>query len=79
VRILYLVTAGSSDATRASIPLHIAVNGSLAEGQDCAVALIGDGTELVAREQAERLEGVGLPPLRELQQKLLDNEVPVYV
>ena len=79
MKILYLATAGAVDPTRASIPLHIAANGSLAEGQDCAVALVGDATELVSREKAERVEGVGIPPAKELLQKLVDNQVPVYV
>ena len=79
MKILYLATAGTLDPTRASIPLHIAANGSVVEGQDCAVALVGDGTELVSREKGERIEGVGIPPLKELLQKLIDNQVPVYV
>ena len=79
MKILYLVTAGAADPTRASLPLHIAANGSVAEGQECAVALVGDGTELVSRETADRVEGVGVPPATELLQKLLDNQVPVYV
>ena len=79
MQILYLATAGAVDPTRASIPLHIAANGSVAEGQDCAVALVGDATELASREKAEQVEGVGVPPARELLQKLVDNQVPVYV
>ena len=79
MKILYLATAGAADPTRASMPLHIAANGSLGEGQECAVVLVGDATELVSREQAERVEGVGIPPAKELLQKLLDNQVPVYV
>ena len=79
MKILYLATAGAADPTRASIPLHIAANGSVGEGQECAVVLVGDATELVSREQAERVEGVGIPPTKELLQKLLDNRVPVYV
>jgi predicted peroxiredoxin len=79
MKILYLAAAGAVDPTRASIPLHIAANGSLAEGQDCAVVLVGDATELVSREKAERLEGIGVPPAKELLQKLVDNRVPVYV
>jgi predicted peroxiredoxin len=79
MKILYLAAAGAVDPTRASIPLHIAANGSLAEGQDCAVVLVGDATELVSREKAERLEGVGIPPAKELLQKVVDNGVPVYV
>ncbi len=79
MKILYLATAGAADPTRASLPLHIAANGSVVEGQECAVALVGDATELVSREKAERVEGVGIPPTKELLQKLIDNRVPVYV
>jgi predicted peroxiredoxin len=79
MKILYIAAAGATDPTRASIPLHIAANGSVAEGQECAVVLVGDATELVSREKAERVEGVGIPPAKELLQKLLDNQVPVYV
>jgi len=79
MKILYLTTAGAGDPTRASLPLHIAANGSVAEGQECAVALVGDGTELASREKAERVEGLGIPPLKELLQKLIENRVPVYV
>jgi predicted peroxiredoxin len=71
MKVLYLATAGAADATKASLPLHIAANGS--------VELAGDATELVARDRAENVEGVGVPPLRELFQKLVDNQIPVYV
>ncbi len=79
MKILYLATAGAADSTRASLPLHIAANGSVGEGQECAVVLAGDATELVSRGTAEQIEGVGIPPAKELLQKLLDNQVPVYV
>lgn len=79
MRILYLATAGTADPTRASIPIHIAANGSVAEGQECALVLAGDASELVSRTTAERVEGVGVPPARELLQKLVENQVPVYV
>ena len=79
MKVLYLATAGAGDPTRASLPLHIAANGSVEAGQECAVVLAGDATELVSRETAEGLEGVGVPPARELFQKLLDNQVPVYI
>jgi predicted peroxiredoxin len=79
MKILYLAATGAADPTRASLPFHIAANGSVAEGQECAVALVGDGTELVSRETAAGVEGVGIPPAAELLQKLLDNQVPVFV
>ena len=79
MRILYVATAGSTDPTRASIPLHFAANGSVEVGQECTVVLAGDATELASRDTAERLEGIGIPPLRELLAKLVENQVPVFV
>ena len=32
MQMLYIVTKGTADATRASVPLHIAANGSLEVG-----------------------------------------------
>jgi predicted peroxiredoxin len=76
MKTLYIVTAGSADATRASIPLHLAVNGSVEVGHETAVALLA---ELLSEETAGRLEGVGVPPIRELMAKLLEHDVPVFV
>ena len=79
MKVLYLATTGAGDPTKASLPFHIAANGSVDAGQECAVVLAGDATELVSRDTADRIEGVGVPPARDLLQKLFDNEVPVYV
>ena len=79
MKTLYIATAGAADATRASIPLHIAVNGSVEAGHEIAVVLVGDAAELLSEETANLLEGVGVPPVRELMAKLLDHEIPVYV
>jgi len=79
MKTLFVVTAGTADATRASLPLHLAANGSVEVGHETAVVLAGDATELLAEETANRLEGVGVPPARELMAKLLEHGVPVYV
>jgi predicted peroxiredoxin len=79
MKILYLATSGAGDPTKASLPLHIAANGSVEAGQECAVVLAGDATELVSKETAEQVEGIGVPPARDLFRKLLENRVPVYV
>ena len=79
MRVLYLASTGPRDATKASLSLHIAANGSVEAGQECAVALAGDATELAKRATAEQLEGVGVPPVRDLLNKLRDHEVPIYV
>ena len=79
MKLLYIVTKGTDDATLASVPLHIAANGSLEVGQEVSVVLAGDATELVIGDNARRMEGVGVPPLRELLSKLEEHRVPIYV
>ena len=79
MRFLYIVTKGVNDATLASVPLHIAANGSLEVGQEVSVVLAGDATDLVVGDNAQTMEGVGVPPVRELLSKLQDHRVPVYV
>jgi predicted peroxiredoxin len=79
VRITYFVSAGTGDATRASIPLHLAANGSVEVGQDTSIVLGGDATELLLGDNAEGMEGVGVPPVRDLLAKLRDHSVPVFV
>ncbi len=79
MRLLYIVTKGTNDATLASVPLHVAANGSLEVGQEVSVVLAGDATELVVGDNAQTMEGVGVPPARELLSKLQDHRVPIYV
>jgi predicted peroxiredoxin len=79
MKVLYVATAGAGDPTRASLPLHLAANGSVEVDHECALVLAGDATALVAHGTAVGVEGVGIPPVRELFQKLVDNRVPVFV
>ncbi len=79
MKLLYIVTKGTDDTTLASVPLHLAANGSLEVGQEVSVVLAGDATELVIRDNALHVEGVGVPPMRELLSKLEEHRVPVYV
>ncbi len=79
MRLLYIVTKGTGDPTLASVPLHIAANGSVDLGQEVAVVLAGDATEMAVGDNVQHLEGVGVPPARELLGKLREHEVPVYV
>jgi predicted peroxiredoxin len=79
MKITYFVSAGTADATRASIPLHLAANGSVEVGQETSIILGGDAAELLLGDNADRVEGVGVPPARELLAKLRDHDVPVFV
>ena len=79
MKITYFASAGAADPTRASIPLHLAANGSVEVGQETSIILGGDAAELIIGDTAETLEGVGVPPARELLAKLRDHAVPVYI
>lgn len=78
--VLLIVTAtGPEDPTRGSIPFHVAVNGARPSGTEVGVALTGDATELVKPDVVANVLGIGVPPLRDLLDKCLDQNVPVYV
>ncbi len=79
MKFVYMSAVGTTDPTRASIPLHLAANGSLEVGQDASVILAGDATDLIVGDNAERMEGLGVPPARDLLAKLKEHNVPVYV
>jgi predicted peroxiredoxin len=79
MRFLYFVTRGASDPTAASIPLHLAANGSVDVGHEVSVIFAGDGAEILIDNNAETMEGVGVPPIKDLLAKLKEHSVPVYV
>jgi len=79
MHLLYMATSGSADPTRASIPLHLAVNGSLEAGQTAGLILAGDATELLKQQTRESIEGLGVPPLRDLFAKARQHDLPIYV
>ena len=79
MKFVYMSTSGADDPTRASLPLHLAINGSVEVGHDVTVIFAGDATEMLLRDNLDQIEGVGVPPMRELVAKLRDHAVPVYV
>jgi predicted peroxiredoxin len=79
MRFVYMATAGAGDPTKASLPLHLAANGSVEVGHDAALILAGDATEILLGDNVDQMQGVGVPPVRELLDKLWDHAVPVYV
>jgi predicted peroxiredoxin len=77
--LLIVTAAGPEEPTRASVPFHIAANGATPAGVEVAIALAGDAAELLKPDVIANVVGVGLPPLRELLDKCLDQNVHVYV
>ena len=78
-RLLIVTATGPEDPTRASVPFHIAANGATPSGIEAAIALAGDAAELVKPDVVANVLGIGLPPLRELVDKCLDQNVAIYV
>ncbi len=76
---VYMATKGTGDPPLASIPLHMAVNGSAEIGHDVSIVLAGDGAEIVIGENAETIEGIGVPPMRDLLAKARDHNIPIFV
>ena len=77
--LLIVSAAGAENPTRASVPFHIAVNGARPAGTEVAIALAGDSAELMKPDVIANVVGLGVPPLRELLDKCLDQNVRVYV
>jgi predicted peroxiredoxin len=77
---LLIVTAtGPEDPTRATVPFHIAVNGAKPNGTEVAIVLAGDAADLVKPDIIANVIGVGIPPLRDLVDKCLEQDLRVYV
>ena len=77
--LLIVAATGPGDATRASIPFHIAANGAGPAGVEVSIALAGDATELIKPSVVAEVRGVGIPPLADLVAKCTAQNVRVYV
>ncbi len=76
-RLLIVATHGSEDPTRAGLSF-LTAKGALEAGHKPEIILAGDGAVLARRTVAESVFPVGIPPLKELIQFVVDNKVPVY-
>jgi hypothetical protein len=48
-------------------------------GDDSALILTGDATEMLLGDNLDQMQGIGVPRVRELLDKLRDYSVPVYI
>ncbi len=76
--ILYFGTYGSDDPTRATIPFF-AAKGAIEAGHAAAIVLAGEAAYLMNTQVAEQVQGVGIPPLRELIAFAVEHAIPIYV
>jgi predicted peroxiredoxin len=77
-KLLFVGTFATDDPTRATMPLIVA-SGALDRGHEPMLVLMGEAVYLLKEGAVNAMHGVGFPPLRQLLDKLLDHQVPIYV
>ena len=77
-RELFIGLHGSEDPTMATFPFLMA-NSALDAGHEPAVILMGDAVVLMRDVVVDNVQGMGLPPLKELMDKAVQNKVPINV
>jgi predicted peroxiredoxin len=75
---LFIGLHGSEDPTKATFPFLMA-KGALAEGYKVGILLMGDAVVLMKNTVAEFVQGVGVPPLKELMSIAFEAKVPIYI
>ena len=71
-------TCGPSDPTRASMPFHVA-KGAREAGYDVGIVLANDAPLIMKDSIRDVIMGVAIPPLKELFQFAISNQVRVYI
>ena len=71
-------THGPEDPTRASMPFHIA-KGAKEVGHEVEIVLAVDAPVILKDSVKNSLFGVGMPPLKDLMQFAIENNMRIYV
>ena len=77
-KLLYVGTHGTDDPTAATFPFLMA-KGAIDGGHETGIILMGEAAPLIKDHIAQQVHGVGIPPLTELIEFLVANEVPITV
>ncbi len=79
VKLLYIGTHGPDDPTKACMQFHLAVNGAFEAGIEADINLAGDAAVLIQDHHINSVVPVGLPPLRELMEKIKFAGITIYI
>ncbi len=77
-KILYYGTSGSDDPTRAGFPFNFAL-GAKEAGHEPEIFVAGEAVYLMKDEIVKEVYPVGMPPLSEMVQKVIEHKIPIYV
>jgi len=78
-KLLYIGTHGPDDPTKACIPFHLAVNGAVEAGIEADINLAGDAAVLIQDHYIASVVPLGLPPLRELMEKIKASAITIHI
>ena len=77
-KLLYVGTYGTDDPTRATMPFIGAV-GALKRDHEPSIVMMGESVYMLLGDVADRVHGVGFPPLRQLLDQLIEAKVPIHI
>ncbi len=76
--LLYNGTHGPDDPTRATMPFLMA-KGAIEAGHEAGIILMGEAATLIKDSIASQVQGIGVPPLKELAEFLHGRQVRISV
>ena len=77
-RLLYIGTAGTDDPTRATFPFLMA-KGAIEAGHEPGIILQGEAATLIKDSITAQVQGIGVPPLKELAAFLHERQIRISV
>jgi predicted peroxiredoxin len=77
-KLLYIGTQGTNDPTQATFPFLMA-KGAIEAGHEAGIILMGEAATLIKDSIAAQVQGVGIPPLKELAAFLHERQVRISV
>ena len=77
MKFLMTSTHGSENPTRATLA-WLQAKGAVEAGHTATISLLGDSVVVLQEEVAENIQGMGLPPLKELISFARENKITVF-
>ena len=77
-KVLFVATHGTDDPTRATFPFMEA-KGVIEAGHETGIMLMMEAASLIKDRIAEQVQGVGVPPLKELMDFLFAHNIRISV
>ena len=77
-KILVFATHATDDPTKSTLAF-VTVEIALKAGKEVSIALVGEAVYLAKEAVAKNVHGAGFPPLSELIEIVVKENVPVYV